>query len=273
MNCGFFRPVPDAGGNCPADTTNIVSLYQELRAALPTAILTVASMAAKLKEDEENIARLHPYVDRIHIMTYDYSVSNIPIADCGPLAPNSPLFTPASKPDILQMSINYTVHNYLNAGVPPSKIMVGVPLYGRTWFNPGLVAGDAWQGFGQASAVQGKCCGPLSGAGGAAPGLGDYTCGTYMINEILAAAPQLTATDAETQSTVSYFNAQGTDGYTDAGVWVSWNDMVSQDAIVAYAKQMGLLGVFTFDSGMDTLEGGAWTYKYLNNLADKLGRK
>ena len=146
-----------------------------------------------------------------------------------------------------------------------------MPLYGRTWYNPSL-PGDTWKGFGQPALVQGKCCGPLTGAGGAAPGLGDYTCGTYMVNEILAAAPQLTATDVETMSTVSYFNATGADGYTDAGVWVSWNDETSMNAMVAFAKALGLSGVFTFDSGMDTLEGGAWTYRFMNNLADQLAR-
>ena len=44
-------------------------------------------------------------------------------------------------------------------------------------------------------------------------------------------------------------------------------------AIVAYVKAKGLAGIFTFDSGMDTLDqGGAWSYEYTNFLADQLGR-
>jgi len=58
-------------------------------------------------------------------------VSDIPGA--GPFSPNAPLYTPSS-PNAVQMSINYTISNYLAAGVPPEKIMVGIPLYARESF-------------------------------------------------------------------------------------------------------------------------------------------
>ena len=69
MNCGFFRPVPDAGGNCPADTVNVALFFQELRVASPGIVITMASQAAKAKDVEENIAALYPYIDVFHIMT------------------------------------------------------------------------------------------------------------------------------------------------------------------------------------------------------------
>jgi GH18 family chitinase len=102
-------------------------------------------------------------------MTYDYAVSDIPQA--GAMSPNAPLFTPTRYPSAVQMSINDTVGNYLAAGVPASKIHVGIPLYGHTWYNPTLNA-TSWQGFGMPSYVQGSCCGPLAPTNGGKPGVG-----------------------------------------------------------------------------------------------------
>lgn len=41
---------------------------------------------------DEDIALLVPYLDHFHIMTYDYAVSNVDLADSGPMAPNCPLY-------------------------------------------------------------------------------------------------------------------------------------------------------------------------------------
>ena len=76
------------------------------------------------------VAALDPYVSGFHLMTYDYAVSDIPGA--GPFSPNAPLYTP-SNPNAVQMSISYSVENYLAAGVHPSKISVGIPLYSHSW--------------------------------------------------------------------------------------------------------------------------------------------
>ena len=36
---------------------------------------------------------------------------------------------------------------------------------------------------------------------------------------------------------------------TDAGIWISYNDFDAMADTVAYVKDMGLAGIFTFDSG------------------------
>jgi len=171
------------------------------------------------------------------------------------------------------MSINYTIANYLAAGVPAAKLMVGIPLYGHTWFNPTLGSGSAWARFGSPAQVQGKCCGPFATTSGAAPGQGSSLCGTMMLSEIYAANASLSTLDAATASNIAYFASEGADGYTAAGTWVTYNDVDSMRAIVAYAKAHGLGGVFAFDSSMDTMDGsGAFTYTAMNAIADALGR-
>lgn len=118
--CADFRVVADAGGSCPQDTYNVALLVQDLRKALgPGKIVSLATQAGKLLEQDMNVSVLAEYADWLDLMTYDYSVSDIPNA--GPMAPNAPLYTPSDQ-SIAQMSINYTVMNYLAAGVPASKI-------------------------------------------------------------------------------------------------------------------------------------------------------
>ena len=247
ISCTDFREVADAGGRCPDDTDNIALLVDELRAGLPPgAVISLATQASRQLELEMNVTALAAVADWLDVMTYDYSVSDV--VSPGPLAPNAPLFTPANAA-VLQMSINDTVANYLAAGVPASKIRVGIPVYGHAWFSPALAD---WASFGGPSSTQGLCCGVFQGTGGAQPGLGAQQCGTMMFSELVAAAPALTHLDNGTMSDIAYFAAPGADAHTAAGTWVTYNGLQSVQAIVAWAAGLGLRGVFVFDASMDT---------------------
>jgi chitinase len=274
ITCTDFQTVSDKGGSCPEDTNNIVSLFKELRASLgPSVRITVASQASKPLEIEMAITQLDPYVDAFHLMSYDYTVSDIVEPTGAVLAPNAPLYTP-SNPNVTQMSISYTVQNYLNASIDPAKIMLGIALYGHTWFSPGLSGGSAWKGFGAPADVQGACCGPFVSTNGAKPGQGSALCGTYMYSEIVAAGAQLQTLDNETKSDIAYFTGVGKDGYTAPGTWITYTGPDSAREIVAYARSKGLGGVFTFDSSMDTLSSsGQWTYELTNVIATALAEE
>ncbi len=72
-----------------------------------------------------DIATLKNYVDLFTIMGYDYYYSGSSTA-----GPTSPLYSFTSSYDYnVGKSINY----YLNAGVPPSKLVLGLPYYGIEW--------------------------------------------------------------------------------------------------------------------------------------------
>jgi chitinase len=268
ISCTDFRTVNDAGGKCPDDTTNIVTLLKAIKQGIGAGkLLTFASQAAKANEQTMNIKAATPYVDMWHVMSYDYTVSDLPDASAAKMSPNAPLNNPTNG---LAMSISSTVQDYLSFGVPVEKIMVGIPYYGHSWYQPNLVGTTNWQKFGNNGIIQGKCCGPFQQTYGAKYGKGCNMCGTMMYSEIEAGKPA-TYYDSTSQSMIGFWNATGADGWTEPGTWISYNDLQSVTAITNYAKQQGLSGVFVFDTSMDSVSGSSFTYELSNKIADTLG--
>ena len=72
-----------------------------------------------------NLLAVTPYIDHWHVMTYDYTVSDVPGGET--MSPNAPLYTPSAPAE--QMSISYSIEGYMAEGVPPSKLMLGIPFY------------------------------------------------------------------------------------------------------------------------------------------------
>merc|ERR1712118_441436 len=142
-----------------------------------------------------------------NIMNYDYVVSDVP--DGATMSPNAPLYTPSAS-GTAQMSIDYTIQGYLAEGVPPEKIMVGVPFYGHTWYASGM---SNWQSFGGQGSIQGECCGPFKQTYGAKPGKACAQCGVMMYSDIM------------------YCSSAGRDSYTEAGTWITYQGKKSIAAV------------------------------------------
>ncbi len=102
----------------------LVTFFSELRAgldaAIPGAIITVASPAVDWNAAWD-LAALSSSIDLFFVMCYDYSWSGS--SEAGPVAP------------IRGMSYNVerTLRWYLDEGVPPSRLVMGVPYYGFDW--------------------------------------------------------------------------------------------------------------------------------------------
>ena len=79
----------------------------------------------------------------------------------------------------------------------------------------------------------GECCGPMKATMGAKPGIGSQLCGSMMYSEILAAKPQ-TYSDNVTKTTIGYLATAGADGYTEAGTWMTYNDLDSVKEVVKW---------------------------------------
>ena len=157
-NCSDVKQRHDSGGKCPNDADNLLALTKELRHALGRGkIISLASPASESQWSTWRLRELSDYVDAFHLTSYDYTVSDLTASNI--TAPNSPLYTPERGTGVVQQSLNHTgqqivapelfggffnfpkfstnlsntVTGYLKAGVPPGKMMVGIPLYGHTW--------------------------------------------------------------------------------------------------------------------------------------------
>ena len=126
----------------PEDKENFTALMTELRAALDKEgqargrkyLLTFAAGANVhefLVKTEMN--KVQAVVDFVNLMTYDFRES-----DGDPLAGHHANLYMHPADDKLY-SADRAVRDYLAAGVPAAKIVLGVPFYGRQWGN---VQGD-----------------------------------------------------------------------------------------------------------------------------------
>lgn len=103
------------------DKRNFTLLLKTLREHLDASrkgyLLTIASSAGKYFEHTE-MDRLHVYLDWINIMTYDFAGSwTSTTGHHAGLYPTAAAF----------------VRQHLAAGIPPHKLVLGVPFYGRGW--------------------------------------------------------------------------------------------------------------------------------------------
>ncbi len=105
-----------------ADPANYVALIAEVRARLgPDELLTIASPASPGSLDTFGLTSIAPLVDWFNVMTYDFA---------GPwdetTGHNAPLDSPLAP-----FGARPAVAFYAQAGVPPAKLVLGVPFYGH----------------------------------------------------------------------------------------------------------------------------------------------
>ncbi|WAZ19113.1 glycosyl hydrolase family 18 protein [Streptomyces cinnabarinus] len=146
------------------------------------------------------------------------------------------LYTDAQDPYTTHFSIENAVQPYLDAGVSPRKLTIGLPFYGR-----------GWQGV-----ADGGVRGEWQTANGAAPGQFAEEAGVRGYSNLLASVPGMTVYHDE-QSVSTY-------GYTGAGgQWWSFDDAWSIGRKTTWLKQKGLLGVFIWEMSGDTSNGSLMT--------------
>lgn len=105
----------------PDDTKNFTLLMRDIRAAIgDKKELTLATAASAQYIDFKAIL---PYIDFVNIMAYD--MANAP-------KHHSALYPSANSGEITS---DQAVNAHLKAGVPPSKLVMGMPFYGRGGAN------------------------------------------------------------------------------------------------------------------------------------------
>ncbi len=123
----------------PEDKGNYTALLRELRTRfdreekqqhrhLFTSVAAGGNADFLEHTDMAAVARL---VDAVNLMTYDYYGP-----DEDKISGNhAPLLTDPADPK--HISADQTVHAYRAAGVPASKLLLGLPFYGKSWANVG----------------------------------------------------------------------------------------------------------------------------------------
>ncbi|KAH7363535.1 chitinase [Plectosphaerella cucumerina] len=108
-------------------------------------LLTMAAPAGKAHYEKLDLKRLSGLVDTFYLMGYDYA---------GPFASHAAhqanLYTNAAKSTTTPFSTNAAIAAYLEAGVPASQIVLGMPLFGRAFQNTAGL-GEPFCGVGRGS--------------------------------------------------------------------------------------------------------------------------
>jgi len=119
----------------PEDKANFTALMAELRAALDRAattrerkyLLTFAAGAFPRFIEQTDLAAVQASVDFVNLMTYDFRVAAVDdVAGHHANLFDHPL-------DEKKRSGDRAVREFLTAGVPARKLVLGVPFYGRAW--------------------------------------------------------------------------------------------------------------------------------------------
>ncbi|XP_072937484.1 probable chitinase 2 [Epargyreus clarus] len=124
---------PAKRGGSPEDKANYVFLVKELKEAFESHgyILTAALGAGKDTMDAAyDLIKLSRYLDFIHMMCYDYHGTWDHVVGA-----NAPLRGGDEK-DVL--SVEYTIKYMLSHGVSPYKMVLGLPMYGRSFILQNL---------------------------------------------------------------------------------------------------------------------------------------
>ncbi|XZG71407.1 glycoside hydrolase family 18 protein [Chitinibacteraceae bacterium HSL-7] len=125
-----YPAAPGNEGNIirPEDTQNFTALLAEFRKQLDAIdkklLLTIASPAPSGKASLIELGKIQNSLNWINIMTYDFNGGWSSIS-----GHNANLFGGKKDP----VAVDYTVKEFLEAGVQSNKIVIGVPFYGYGW--------------------------------------------------------------------------------------------------------------------------------------------
>ncbi len=108
-------------------TNFIISLSNQMKAAIPNSELTIALYAVDWG-NVFDIPTLKNYIDLFVIMGYDYHWTGS--AQAGP---NDPLYWYNSTGNSYDYNLSRSVTFYLAQGLPKSQLCLGLPYYGREW--------------------------------------------------------------------------------------------------------------------------------------------
>jgi chitinase len=142
----FEYPGYAPNGGKPEDTQNYTIFLKEFREAINKLgypfELTIAAPAGITNMRNIEISKVHEYLDYINLMAYDFNGDWS--STTGHNAPlTAPIYDGKAFGDGIDRAANYTptfyddyaIQYYIKQGVPAEKMILGMPLYGRSFAN------------------------------------------------------------------------------------------------------------------------------------------
>jgi len=218
----------------PEDKANYVALVKEIRRQLDAYeavdgidkryLLTIASPAGYDKIENYDLDGMEPYLDWFDVMAYDFH---------GGWEPNktghaSALYGTSDSTEN-KYNTDYAINLYLQAGVDPSKIVLGAPMYGHTWSN--VQAGND-HGLNN----------PASGIGIETYRTGEGVISYWHIMDLLKNQPSMYQVYWDDQAKASYIYSTA-----NGGTFISYESMEALQLKLDYIKDLGLGGVMFWE--------------------------
>lgn len=228
---------PDNPGNGnpygPQDIPNFTGLLAEFHQQLDALgtqtgrhyLLTAALPSGQDKYVNIQLDKIDPYLDWANLLTYDM---HGPWNATGPADFNAPLLCDPRDPSPAPANtycINHAVLDYLRAGFPARKLVLGIPLYGHGWTNVPAIEHGLFQSSPDMQAAN------LGG-------------GTASYNQLV------------TLHMPRYWDPRAlTAWYYDGTNFWSYDDPTSIDLKTAYIKLLGLGGAMAWSLDSDDASG------------------
>lgn len=220
----------------PADDTeaaNFVLLLEAVRKELDAYaaesapgyhfLLTIASPAGPQNYNRLQMTKMDAFLDAWHLMGYDYSGSFSTDSAHG-----SNLYPSVSNPNSTPFSTSRAITDYIAKGVPPNKIVLGVPLYGHAFESTSGI-GQPYTGIGGGSFENGIWDYKALPKAGATMHFNEETSGTYSYD---SASHELITFDDVKQANIKadYVKSNGLGG---AMYWEASGDKSGSDSIIS----------------------------------------
>uniref|UniRef100_A0A1D1Z6E7 Acidic mammalian chitinase n=1 Tax=Anthurium amnicola TaxID=1678845 RepID=A0A1D1Z6E7_9ARAE len=184
------------------------------RLLLTSAVYFASSFFVYGKPRSYPVEALRGAADFVNLMCYDYRGD----WDTSATGAHAALYDPGSN-----VSTSYGVGSWVGAGMPAEKLVMGVPLYGKSW----------------------RLKDPAEhGVGAPAVGTGPGRSGVLTYAEVVKLNARVGATEVYDEATVSEYSYSGTD-------WVGYDGVRSVTEKMAYARRRGLGGYFFWALGYD----------------------